>query len=237
MKFKDYETNPSPRTMLTVAMALGLVLAPFSTPYARPDVPPGKVSSTPVYDYRDYAGPNVSERVFKGSFGNNEFTVIDTMTRLSEPGELEVDRATWDDGAMIRHSVMHFFAGDAEYVWDWTKAYDGNEILYDTSNFDPPLSIRQVDMQKGAMRGGGALNTDTLDSTVSGANRINVALGVDDIVVPYGTISGCLRMFEEHNGYSRISWYCPDIGLAKRVFGSINSPVWELSSVSYSSAP
>ena len=93
MKFKDYQTNPSLRKMLTVAMTLALVVAPLSTSYARPDVPPGKVS-TPVYDYRDFMGPHVTQRVYRINGG--EGFLIQTVEQLTED-ERRIDNEWFDD--------------------------------------------------------------------------------------------------------------------------------------------
>ena len=165
--------------------------------------------------------------MFAVSEGVNLYTIIDNLTR-PVPGELVVDRGYWDNGSLFRRYVYHYQANDTELLWDWSESYYP-DVLQTTSYFEPPLSIRQANMPKGAVQGGGAVNTGTPEENVSNVTRVNTALDLDDIHLPFGTLSGCLRMFEEHNGISRISWYCPEVGLAKRLWGQPYDRVWELS--------
>ena len=215
------------RIILAAAVAIGFLLAPVSALSARPDVPPGKASSTPVYDYRDFAGSGVENRVYDGTDSGSSFTIVDNISRLAT-GELVIDRQYWSEGSLQGRNVMQFRPNETELLWDWSESYGPGDTLELVNHFDPALSIRQAEMPKGAMQGGAAVNTGTPADMVSNVVRVNVALGLDDIDVPMGTLNGCLKMFEEHNNVSRISWYCPDIGLAKRLWGGSNKRVWEL---------
>ena len=164
------------------------------------------------------------------------YKITDTVSR-PVLGELEIDREWRNGDALIRRSVMHFEVTDVELLWDWAESYNSDNQLSATSRFEPPLSVRQTEMPEGAMLGGGAMNTGTPEDNVENVTRVNTPLGVDDIHVPYGNLTGCLRMFEEHNNSSRISWYCPGVGLAKRLWGAPYDRVWQLSTCEGRSNP
>ena len=86
-------------------------------------------------------------------------------------------------------------------------------------------------MPQGAIHGD-AVNVSKTGAGVEiqyGATRSNTALGLDDVEVPYGAFSDCLRMWEEADAVHRVSWYCPGVGLTKRIIGGPNtSALWEL---------
>lgn len=210
--------------MATLAAFSGLPTATAGPPA----VPPGKASATPTYDYRDFTAPGVSQRVFEGSQYGDQFTVVEDVTYTPESGEVLSDRKWVVGGAVQQRHILRFLQTDTDYFWHWDETYDAEGNLLRTDTFDPPLSIRQSAMPKGALQGYGAIRLMSPDGIEFGTTRTNVALGLDNVEVPYGAFSDCLRMFEEHNGVSRISWYCPDVGLTKRFWGNTGL-LWQLS--------
>lgn len=218
------------KSILIVTTTLGMALLSASAISAKPDVPPGKANPVVVYDYHDFGAPSVVEKEFSafGRFGSY-YTVIDKLTYPAE-GELLVDRTRSDDGGMLSRHVYHYLLTDTDMLWVRDDSYNSEGDITTTTVFDPALSIRQSVMPQGAVQGGGAVSTSTSATTPDeekyGVTRFNSALALEDVQVPYGPISGCLRMYEEVNGNSRTSWYCPGVGLTKWVRD--NGDVWEL---------
>lgn len=210
---------------------LAFMVLPASTLAARPDVPPGKASAMPTYDYRDYTAPTVLQRVYEATpFGGPSYVITESLTHTPELGELLIDQKRSADGVTMSHYVYHYRLTDTDYLWDWQERRDPatGELSY-VDSYDPPLSIRQSAMPEGVNRGGAAVVLRNPDNLKFGITRVNSALGLDEVEVPYGVFSDCLRMFEESNGIHRVSWYCPEVGLTRRVFGdSANQTVWEL---------
>ena len=232
MKFKDYKTYFGLRKMLTVAFTLVLVSASLSTPYAMADGRPGK-ETTPVYDYRDFMGPLVTQKKFADS--RRDGSVVDKYQWLirPQPEELIIEDLRSADGVDLSFNVWYFRLTDTDFLWYRNEVFDpmtGEEIF--TDNFDPPLILRQSVMPQGGIHGEAVDVSRTLggvEIAKFGATRSNTALGLDDVEVPYGTFSDCLRMWEEVNAVHRVSWYCPGVGLTKRIVGNLNNPaLWEL---------
>lgn len=212
--------------ILSVFMAF-----PASTSAARPDLPPGKASPTPTYDYRDYTAPTVLQRVYEATpLGGPSYAVTESVTPMPELGELLIEQKRSAEGVTMSHYVYHYHLTDTDYLWDWQERRDPESgALIFADSYDPPLSIRQSVMPEGVNRGGAAVVSRSPDNLKFGITRVNSALGLDEVEVPYGVFSDCLRMFEESNGIHRVSWYCPEVGLTKRIFGDpANQEVWEL---------
>lgn len=213
---------------LTMVSLLILLLMPVFVLAAPPHTPPGKTPPIEVFDYRDYRGLAVSHREFAVINGGQLIRVTDDMDR-TEPGWLSVNRVFHFSEGLPLKRTMHFMVTDTEMLWHHEERVDsGGEVT--TTYYNPPLSIRQSVMPKGAAQGGAAIKEVIGPSGLpseSGTTRINVALSEDDISVPAGIMSNCLRLYEEHDDRSRVSWYCPDYGFVKRIF-SENGAIWEM---------
>jgi hypothetical protein len=231
MRYENNSMCSFERKVLGAVILSAFMALPASTSATRPDVPPGKASSTPTYDYRDYTAPAVLQKVYEATpLGGPSYTITESMTHMPESGELLIDQKRSAEGVTVSHYVYHYRLTDTDYLWDWQERRDPESgALVFSDSYDPPLSIRQSAMPEGVNRGGAAVVSRSPDNLKFGITRVNSALGLDDVEVPYGAFSDCLRMFEESNGIHRVSWYCPEVGLTKRVFGdSANQEVWEL---------
>jgi len=223
MKFKDFEMIPSLGKTLTVAMTLALVGAPVSTAYARPDVPPGQVKTT-VYDYRDFTGPGVTQKQFVQH--RSDGSEVDVTQRLirPEPGELIIEHLRSANGVPLSLNVWYYYVTDTDFLWYRNEVLDPQ--TYEerfTENFSPPQNLRQSVMPEGVIHGDAVDVSATLDGeeiAKYGATRSNTALGLDDVEVPYGTFSDCLRMWEEAGTNHSVTWYCPGVGRTKIVSGN-----------------
>ena len=141
-----------------------------------------------------------------------------------------VDNVLSVDGIPFGRHVWYFRMTDTDFLYYRSDRRDpeSGDVL-STDDFDPPLSMRQSVMPKGATQGGATVITSYPDGDIYGGTRSNTALGLDDVEWTYGTFNDCLSTFEESNGIHRVSWYCPGVGLAKRIIGDgSNRQVWEL---------
>lgn len=227
MKFKDYETNPRLRKMLTVGVTLALVLAPLSTAYARPDDRPGQ-ESTPVYDYRDFhPEPLVTQKEFVQRRIDGSVVDVTQWLRRPQPGELVIEHLRSADGVPLSINVWHYHVTDTDLLWYRNEILDPETFEERfTENFYPPQSLRQSVMPEGVIHGDAVDVIRTLgDVEIAkyGATRSNTALGLDDVEVPYGTFSDCLRMWEEGGAVHNVTWYCPGVGRTKIISGDSNT--------------
>lgn len=155
--------------------------------------------------------------------GGGVVRIIEVLDR-SLPGEVLIHRSfNWETGDSYQRDY-HFLITESDVLWDT------EDRMTQLNVFDPPLSIRQSVMPKGVMQASSAVKGTWLADTLvaeSGVTRFNVALGVEDVHLALGTLPDCLRLYEEHDGRPRMSWFCPDFGLAKRIYGD-NGAIWEL---------
>jgi hypothetical protein len=198
---------------------------------ARPDVPPGKTPPVDTFDYRDFGSGETTQRVFAVTNGGAVTQIVDDITQDPESGQTIVERSYWSGATRVQVYVYTFVATDTDLSWVTEVAYDGEGTLLSSTEFQPPLSMQQSVMPRGSVQANAAARIRTTDdpseTTVAGVTRWDVALGLEDVSVPYAELTGCLKMFEHHNSSQRIVWYCPDIGTVKRIQGD-NGPIWAL---------
>jgi len=105
-----------------------------------------------------------------------------------------------------------------------------------------PMVVATSTMAKGTLFGGGT----TVNATPSGGSpalsgifvQTKVALGTEDVTVPAGTYTACLktsttRSSDAYGTFQQVSWSCPNMGEVKRIQMSTTAGyrIWELSSV------
>jgi len=211
-----------------LGMFLLLALLPM-TLAAGQGGPPGKVPPVQTFDYHDFGSGQTTQRVFAVSNGDGVTQVIEDIARA--PGYVFVTRSYWSGPLRLRYSVYTFMPTETDLLMASEEAYDGDGTLLHSSDYQPPLSIRQSSMPLGALQGSAAVRLRTPagspDIFEQGTTRWNVALGLDDVSVPYGELAGCLRLLEQHNSTLRMIWFYPGIGPVQRV-QSDNGPIWTL---------
>ena len=157
--------------------------------------------------------------------------IVEDIARDPALGQVSVTRSFWADTVRVRFQVFTFLATETDLLLANIEAYDGTGTLQSSSDFEPPLSIRQSSMPLGAMQASAGTRLTTSaglpDTLEEGVTRWNVALGVEDVSVPYGELAGSLRILEQHNSNLRMVWLHPGIGPVKRV-QSDNGPIWML---------
>ncbi len=213
--------------MLLLIMCGELVLA----------APGGGHHKTPAYDYHDYVNSNIQSKTFARH--QNDGVVYDEVWSFERPGPGEVVRTeitTDAGGSAYRCRVNEFEATPKSFNWTQTSVCDGNvtpPTLISTTNYDPSVVLLTDAMVPG-IAWGTAGKMQSISSPDNYYTDTNEVLAVEDVTVPAGTYSDCLKVYKLRNYagfYTRIEWICPNMGLVKRVHGG--NRLMELTDVTF----
>lgn len=169
--------------------------------------------------------------IFERDYSRDDYCAVSMKSHEEYPGgadpfflqfEYEVD----PKNGWIEHG---FYSGDPPFI-KWTY---GDPLLVSPYN-----ELHIGDKWGGALTTKGEyINCETC-ADISLSRVYEYALiGVDDITVPYGTFSGCLRIARFRGSMpDRIAWYCPGIGQAKMIYSDTGtySREFELTSINVS---
>lgn len=234
-----------PLTMLLLASILGSA----ATARAQNADPP----ALRVYDFHDYtAAPGVPPRDQTRTFRLSGPGACGTTETSRMTGALQADgsvlvrehrqsRTSW--GAVCSDYVLEVRVGDADL------AIVSLEVPFFgvRSTRDVGVPIVTSAMRIGSSWGGAARVTQTStrgDGAVLGtglATGTGTLLAVEDVTVPAGTLTGCLKtsmLFNDPyiNNTSNINWWCPEYGLVRQIILNTGNSVGyerELISVEY----
>lgn len=200
------------------------------------------------FNYRDY-NSDASEKVFQvsgsavdGSIVGN--LVYDTEVRRydrTQPGIVSYSRDRklgGINGSGVNYSVITLDKSTDKLLLSKFQRYSNNGLtLKETRTMTPGVVFRTENMQIGKTFG----SYSSLDSTKAGLSSVIQSvtlLGLDDVTVPAGSFTGCLKLLRHRNSerlggvYDRINWFCPDnVGLVKSVTMAPSTTVVELMSV------
>lgn len=205
---------------------------------------PHKVSS---YDYHDYTDSNIVKKTFKryqGDVVGQEEWYFDYSGQ--EVVRTEITTVTNPDGSSeIVRCVINKYRSTASASY-WTH---NNQCLRGAAyppptteirEYEPPVPTFTSEMIPGIAWGSGVvmkISWPSVPPTLFPDGYYvdkNELLEIEDITVNDVAYAGCLKVHRlRYTGgnYSRIDWYCPDIGLVKRVQGGTR--LMELISVEY----
>ena len=201
-----------------------------------------------VYDYRDFGSTNtVRTYNVKGSICGG-FAVTEersfTRTPVSGGTQIVVVRKRMDSTPAICHWTSFTYLATPTDIRLLSKnRYDLAGTLTSTETMNPPILIRTASMAKGSKFGSASVVTETPVSgpAVSPSDVVvntGTALGLEDVTVPAGSYTGCLklntsRQSGRNGAFDRISWYCAGAGEVKRlqVDPSGQFRIWELSTI------
>jgi hypothetical protein len=211
-------------------MFLLLALLPMAVAAGQGGGPPGKFPLVETFDYHDFGSGETTQRVYAVTNGAGVTQIVEDIAR--PPGQVVVTRDYLADTVKVRSQVVTFLATETDLLLVRIENSDGTGTLQSTSEFEPPLSIRQSNMPLGAMQASAAVLLRTPagspDASEEGVTRWNVALGLEDVSLPdYGDLAGTLRILEQHDSNRRMLWFYPGIGPVKRV-QSDGGPIWNL---------
>lgn len=203
--------------------------------------PNGKHQKVTAYDYHDFTSSNIESKTFNRYEAGSVYTEVWSFDR-SIAGQVirtEITSIPGSDPVEYVRCMINIFQSTA-LAFNWVQnnacdpAYDPpvTTIIREYDPFVPTLTSAMV---PGIAWGSGSVMTVTPGSEQYYDDK-NEVLGVEDISVPAGNFTGCLKIHRlrqvSSNPYTRIDWICPDMGLVKRVQGG--SRMMELIDVTFS---
>ena len=200
------------------------------------------------YNYRDYSS-NASVKTFKATGSAVDGSVpggliYDTEVRTydrSIPGIVSYSRDRKVGGAGgvgVNYSVITMDKSGEELLLIKLERYSNNGLtLKETRTMTPGVVFRTENMEVGKTFG----SYSSLDSSKAGLSSVIQSvtlLGVEDVTVPAGSFTDCIKLIRHRNSerlggeYDRINWFCPNnVGLVKSVSIQTTSTVLELESI------
>jgi len=189
-----------------------------------------------TYDYHDYVNSNIQSKTFARH--QNDGIVYDEVWSFERPNPGEVVRtqiAIDAGGSIFRCGINKFEATAEVFKWVQNNRCDGSTppVVISTTDYVPPLPVFTNAMVPGIAWGeaGVMQSTFSLDNYYTDVNEI---VGVEDVTVPAGTFSDCLKIYRQR-GFSdfipRIVWVCPNMGVVKSVNGG--NRLMELTDVTF----
>ena len=188
--------------------------------------PGGSHHKITEYDYHDYLGSTIQAKTFIRHEGGIDLDLSWHFDRSDPKVVVRTEITTDAEGSIIRYVDSRFETTARSFDWLQSRAYDPYitpPALLNTSDYDPAIVVLTDAMVPGIAWGsGGAIN-----SSSSGENFYtdkSEVLAIENVTVPAGTFSNCLKIhrlreFAVAITINRIEWYCPDMGLVKRIQG------------------
>ena len=186
----------------------------------------------PTFDYRDYLGSNLTSKTFDVSGAQCGDIETQTFVRTPQPdGSVHVaeTRSRLNGGTLCQLDVLNYIATASDYRFasrDQMDIFTPN-VVVNRNEFNQPIILRTNAMREGGGFGSGSVTRQI--NVIGGgamtegyATNVSILLGTEDVTVPAGTYAGCLRIAEQRNSthfgqFDNVSWYCPGVGLTKRV--------------------
>ena len=187
------------------------------------------------YDDHDYINENIQSKTFiRYNLGVAAYLAWDFDRSI--PGEvLRAETLTDADGNLIWYRTSKFAPTPESFNLVQTRRDD--PFVTDTTDIDPPIVILNDSMIPGIAWASGS----ELDSTFSGVSYNTdkrEIVGIESVSVTAGEFDDCLKVhilnrsgFSDQT-FSRLDWFCPDVGLVKRISGS-GRALFDLTGVTY----
>ena len=174
------------------------------------------------YDYHDYLNSNIQSKTFV-RYENG--VVFDFVWNFDRPNPNEVVRteiATDANDLVTRYTKSIFKPTTKSFDLVQSQRYDPYvtpPALVYTTDYNPPVIMLTNAMVPGLAWG----SAGVINSTSSGESYYtekNEVIAIENVTVPAGTFVSCLKIHSTLQFgsyfYSRMDWYCPDMGLVKR---------------------
>ena len=198
-----------------------------------------------VYDYHSYISTTIISKTFNirglGSCPTEERSYTRTPTADGTLTQIHRLRADIPNLTVCQDRTFDYLASaDSLLLVQSESVANGN--VTQTKIVDSPSSQMTSSMQVGQSYGH-ATTVQTTDSTnnvtESGLVEIHTLVAVEDVAVPYGNFTACLKIHSNRRSenlgqFSRVSWRCEGVGEVKRISVNLNTnavAVWELSNM------
>ena len=172
------------------------------------------------YDYHDYVNSEIQAKTFNRRDNGGYFTTATWTYYRPSPGELIITKILTDGAGSIFSWVDdQIYLTNESYSWYGSIIYDVTGEPVATRENIPAIVRMTNNMVPGIAWGtAGVIERDYIfDNHFIDKSEL---LGIEDVVVPAGTYTDCLKIYRSHDyGYLnvRIDWVCPNLGLVKRV--------------------
>jgi len=157
----------------------------------------------------DYGTPTNTTKTFEHT--GSPTTLVSIIT---EPG---METWTYLDGSSVEYLTADSPEGTMEIG---RNEYDTSGILIKDLTYDPPLL--GVDLagpkEVGKIWGGGYIATKSVGGIDSETNtKMFSILAIEDVTVPAGTFTGCIKVHCTTSNYKWVAWYAEGVGMVKRI--------------------
>jgi len=218
--------------VMTMKMSIPILILFVLTQFAFAQ-PGGKPHKVIAYDYHDYTNNTIVLKTFNRYEGDPVKPLQEDWSfDRSVPGQVvrtEITSVSGSDPVVYTRCMINIFQPTASAL-NWIQNNQCNPYVVppettDTREYDSPVPIATSAMIPGVAWGSGVVMKRTdLNGTLPDGYYVdkNEILGVEDITVPAGTYTDCLKIHRvryEGGNYSRIDWVCPNMGVVKRVQG------------------
>lgn len=190
----------------------------------------GKPHKVTSYDYHDYVNSNIYKKTFDRYEGGDP---LQEEWRFDYSGQAvvrtEITSVKDSDPVIYTRCAINKYRRTSNASnWLQNNSCDpASDPPLETKfrEYDSPVPTLTSEMIPGVAWGSGVVMkiSDQTGALPDGYYvDKNELLGIEDITVNDVAYSGCLKIHRlRYTGgnYSRIDWYCPDIGLVKRVQG------------------
>ncbi len=188
-----------------------------------------------VYDYRNFGrDPAITQKTFAvtgvGCGGGMAVTEVHAWTAGPAAGQVTLTR-TRNDGTAdcLKDNFVFNTGGPQMLLLRRERVNLAMGTVFQTRTMNPPMVVRTATMGRGLVTSSaGAIDIDGASGQATGDGYVNTfaAVGLEDLNLTVNgnavIYTGCLRLHEVRTSskmgvFDRISWYCPGVGLAKRV--------------------
>lgn len=204
------------------------------------------ISALSAYDYRNFGmAGNITGKTFalSGSFCGDTETRVYVRTPVATGTAVDMTRS-WTAGGVSCHlRTFHNLATDKAYLLLGSAQYNpANGELMNSYTLDNPVVERTASMLPGGSFASAAMVTVVTPGQPDVSNGLFlenlIALGTENVSVPAGSYTACLKMYSKRNSsgfgaYDRFAWYCPGVGEVKITqYGTDGTTrVWELTGI------
>jgi hypothetical protein len=188
--------------------------------------PGGSHHKITAYDYNDYLNSDIQSKTFIRHQDGIDYDLAWYFDRPNPNEVVRTEVVTDAYGNITRYVDATFKRTAQSFDWLQSRQYDPYmtpPLLVDTTDYEPPVVSLTSAMVPGIAWGsGGAINSSS--SGESFYTDKSEVLAVEAVTVPAGTFTGCLKIyrlreFDVSITIQRVEWYCPDMGLVKRIQG------------------
>lgn len=200
----------------------------------------------PRFDFHDFGqAANIVSKTYTTSepgCGNTE-TRLYSRTVNGDNTEIRMTRQRFDVELVICQTrIFNYLATpDSFSILSQERWNNPGTVYKSVETLASPAIRRTSNMLQGTTFGTGTTTTNTTAGGVTTDSGVyletTTALGLEDVSVPAGEFSNCLKMTTERtsstfSAFKRVAWLCKDVGEVKRIQYNLDNTirVWQLQS-------